>query len=468
MIDFFIRRPVFTSVCSVIIIIAGLICIPLLPVSQYPELAPPMVTVTSMYTGASSEVVETAVTTPLEQAINGVESMKYMTSTSSNDGVSSIQITFELERNKDIAAVDVENRISSVIGTLPQEVQKTGVSISKQSTALVAVYAFYSENDEYDDIYISNYVDKYVSDDILRINGVGGITIAGERKYAMRVWLYPDKLAARDLTASDVVNAITEQNVQVPAGQIGEPPIRDDQNYQLNIKVHGRLSTPSEFEDIVLKTGSDGSLVTIKDVGYVELGSESYDTFARFNSKSTVGLLIYQLADANSLSLYKSIVEKMTELEKDFPPGLKVKTAVETISIVEDSINEVVFTLFLAVVLVVSVIFFFLQSWRSTLIPVITIPVSLIGTFAILKVFGFSINTLTLFGIVLATGLVVDDAIVVIENIERTMEEKGLSAIAAASESMSEVIGALVASTLVLAAVFLPVAAFPGTTGQLY
>ncbi|MEW5820489.1 MAG: multidrug efflux RND transporter permease subunit [Cyanobacteriota bacterium] len=467
-VDFFIKRPIFTSVCSFIIIIAGLICIPLLPVSKYPELTPPLITVTSNYTGASSEVVETTVTTPLEQAINGVEDMKYMTSQSSNDGSSVIQITFNLGKDKDIAAVDVQNRISSVMGTLPEEVKRTGTTISKKSTSIVVAYGFYTDNDEYTNTFISNYIDKYVSDAVKRIEGVGDATIVGERKYSMRVWLDSNKLAARNLTADDVINAISEQNVQVPAGQIGAPPNFDKQKYQMSIQVQGRLVKPEDFGKIVIKIGEDGSLVKINDIGRVELDSEDYSTVLRFNRKNSVGLLVYQLADANALQVFDDCQEKMEELAKSFPPGLKYKVAFETTSVVEESIEEVIFTLFLSILLVVAVIFLFLQSWRSTLIPVITIPVSLIGTFAILKIFDFSINTLTLFGIVLATGLVVDDAIVVIENIERNMEEKGLSPIKAASVGMKDVTGAVIAATLVLGAVFLPVAAFPGTAGQLY
>jgi HAE1 family hydrophobic/amphiphilic exporter-1 len=468
MIDFFIKRPIFTSVCSFVIIVAGLICIPILPISQYPELAPPMITVSSVYTGANSEVVETTVTTPLEQAINGVEGMKYMSSTSGNDGSSTIQITFDLERDKDIAAVDVQNSISTVMGTLPEELTKTGITVSKQSTAIISAYAFFAENNEYDDIYISNYVDKFIIDDLKRIPGVGSVSIAGERKYSMRIWVDPVKLTARGLTPSDVVNAISDQNVQVPAGQIGEPPIREDQAFQFTIQVPGRLTSPEEFDEIIISASEDGSLVKIKDIGHSELGSQSYDTALRYNKKPSVGIMIYQLADANALQVYNDVDAKIAELAKDLPPGLKYELAFETVSVVKESIQEVIFTLILAIILVVSVVFLFLQSWRTTLIPVITIPVSLIGTFAFLKVFGFSINTLSLFGIVLATGLVVDDAIVVIENIERNMTEKGMNAIQASIEGMKEVTGAVIASTLVLAAVFLPVAAFPGTTGQLY
>ena len=468
MIDFFISRPIFTSVCSIIIIIVGLICIPTLPIAQYPLLAPPLIQVSSNYTGASSEVVESAVTKPLEQAINGVEDMKYMTSQSSNDGNSVISVTFELGKDQDIAAVDVQNRISPVNGSLPSEVTKTGITIQKTSTNIVVAYALYSDKGQYDDIFISNYLDKYVTDALKRIKGVGDVTIAGERKYSMRVWLDPDRLTARGLTASDVVSAIQEQNVQVPAGQIGQPPSPDDQKYQLSIKVHSRFSDPEQFDNIVLKTNNDGTLVKLKDVATTELGSQDYSTDLSFNKKSSVGILIYQLSDANSLQVFKDVQAQMVELSKSFPPGLTYEKAFDTTTSVKDSIHEVIFTLYLSIFLVLVVIFVFLQSWRTTLIPLITIPVSLIGTFIFIKAFGFSINTLTLFGLVLAIGLVVDDAIVVVENVERNMKEKGLSPFEAASLSMKEVSAAIIAATLVLGAVFIPVAASPGTTGQLY
>ena len=466
--NFFIQRPIFTSVCSFVIIVLGLICIPILPVSQYPQLAPPTITVTATYTGASSEIVESAVTKPLEEAINGVEEMKYMTSQSGNDGVCTIQITFNLGRDEDIAAVDVQNRISPVLGTLPQEVQKTGVSISKQTPAIVAAIALYSEKGEYDDIFISNYADNYITEPIKRIEGVGSASIAGVRTYSMRLWLDPAKLAARGLTASDVVSAIQEQNQQVPAGQIGQPPNPENQQYQISVKVYSRLSKPEEFENLVLKQNNDGSLVKVRDVGHVELGSEDYSTNLKFKGKNAVGILIYQLSDANALQVYDQTVKAMEKLKESFPPGLNYEVAFETVTFVKESINEVVFTLVLAIILVICVIFGFLQSWRTTLIPLITIPVSLIGTFLFIKIFGFSINTLTLFGIVLATGIVVDDAIVVVENIERCMEEHDMTPFEAACFSMKEVAAAIAAAALVLGAVFLPVAFFPGTTGQLY
>lgn len=468
MIDFFISRPIFTSVCSIIIIIVGLICIPTLPVAQYPLLAPPLITVSSNYTGASSEVVESAVTKPLEEAINGVEDMKYMTSQSSNDGNSVISVTFELGKDQDIAAVDVQNRISPVNGSLPEEVKKTGTTIKKTSTNIVVGYALFAEGGEYDDIFISNYIDKYVIDPIKRIKGVGDVSIAGERKYSMRIWIDPNKLTSRGLTPSDVVSAIQEQNVQVPAGQIGQPPSPDDQKYQVSIKVHSRFSDPEQFNNIVLKTNKDGTLVKLKDIGYAELGSQDYSTALSFNKHTSVGILIYQLSDANSLQVFEKVQAKMEELQKSFPPGLKYQKAFDTTTFVEESIHEVIFTLYLSIFLVLVVIFVFLQSWRTTLIPLITIPVSLIGTFIFIKAFGFSINTLTLFGLVLAIGLVVDDAIVVVENVERNMKEKGLSPFEAASLSMKEVSAAIIAATLVLGAVFIPVAVSPGTTGQLY
>lgn len=467
-IDFFIRRPIFTSVCSFVIILVGLISIPLLPIAQFPDLAPPMITVTAQYVGANPEIVESALTTPLEEAINGAEQMKYMTSQSANDGSTTIQITFNLERDQDMAAVDVQNRYSSVVGSLPMEVQKTGITLSKKSTAIVGAFALFTDHGEYDSTFISNYAQIYLVDAIKRVPGVGDVVISGQRTYSMRLWLDPDKLAARGLTATDVINTVQEQNVLVPGGVIGKPPISSNQMIQMNVLLKSRLSEPEEFDNLVLKTGSDGSLIKIKDIGYSELGAQDYSTLLRFKRKDSVGLIVYQLPEANEMAVFNGVVEKMNELQKDFPPGLKYVLAFETESVVKESIKEVIETLFEAIILVVLVIFFFLQSFRSTLIPVITIPVSLIGTFAFMKIFGFSINTLSLFGLVLATGLVVDDAIVVIENIQRIITDKNLPARQAASEGMRTVVGAVVASTLVLAAVFLPVAALPGTTGQLY
>ena len=467
-VEFFLRRPVLAAVCSLLIVLAGAICIPTLPISQYPQLAPPQVTVTAMYNGASAETVESAVTTPLEQSINGVEGMKYITSSSGNDGVAAITVTFEIGRDPDLAAVDVQNRVQQAIGRLPNEVKVTGVTVKKNSSAFVLAFGLYSEHDEYDSIFISNYADRYIVDGLKRVPGVGDIQLFGERKYSMRVWLDPARLAARGLTATDVTRALQEQNLQVAAGQIGQQPAPAHQAYQLSVRASGRLKDANEFEHIILKTGDDGTLVLLKDVGRAELGAEDYSTISRLNGRPAVGIGVLQLPNANALDVGDRAKKEVANLAKAFPPGLKAEVAFDTTPFVRDSVHEVLETLAEAIALVVLVIFLFLGSARSTIIPAITIPVSLIGTFAFVKLLGFSINTLTLFGITLATGLVVDDAIVVIENIERFIREKGMSPRKAAGAAMGEVAGAVVATSLVLIAVFVPVAFFPGTTGRIY
>ena len=467
-VDFFIRRPVFATVCSLFIVIAGAVCIPLLPVAQYPQLAPPQVTVTSVYTGANAQTVESAVTTPLEQAINGVEGMRYITSASTNDGVSQITITFDLSRNLDMAAVDVQNRISTVTGRLPTEVNTTGITITKNSSAFVMAAGFYSDDNRYNNAFISNYIDVYVKDALKRIPGVGDVMIFGERKYAMRLWLDPVRLAARGLTATDVVNALREQNVEIAAGQVGAEPAPPNQLYQISVRAVGRLSEPWEFDNIILKTGSDGSLIRLRDVGHAELGAEAYNSNLAYNGYQSIGFGLMQLPTANAIDVDRAARAELARLAKFFPPGLKYAIAFDTTTVVGESIREVLYTLLLAIGLVVLVMFFFLQDWRSTLIPAVTIPVSLVGTFAFIKLLGFSINTLTLFGITLATGLVVDDAIVVIENVKRHMGEEHINSHVAASEAMGEVTGAVIATSLVLVSVFVPVAFFPGTTGLLY
>jgi hydrophobic/amphiphilic exporter-1 (mainly G- bacteria), HAE1 family len=467
-VDTFIRRPILASVCSLVIILAGVVAIPTLPIAQFPELAPPQVQVVAFYTGAAAQTVESAVTTPLEEAINGVEGMLYMTSSSGNDGTSSITITFDVTRNIDVASVDVQNRISRVEGRLPNEVKAVGISVNKVATNFVFGAGMFAENGQYDALFISNYIDRFVVDDIKRVSGVGDVIIFGERKYAMRLWLDPDRLASRGVTSDDVVNALREQNVQVAAGQVGQAPARPGQTFQISVRAVGRLTEPSQFEDIILKSAPDGTLVRLKDVGRSELGAESYTTDLRYNGHDAVGFGVLQLPTANTLEVYRNVVAELDRLSTRFPPGLKMQLAFDTTTVVSESIREVITTLAIAIGLVVLVMFLFLQNWRTTLIPAITIPVSLVGTFAFVKLFGFSINTLTLFGITLATGLVVDDAIVVIENIERHIHEHHRPAAEAASEAMAEVTSAVIATALVLAAVFVPVAFFPGTTGRLY
>lgn len=467
-VDFFIRRPVFATVCALFIILAGAISIPTLPIAEFPDLAPPQVIVSSGYIGANAQTVESAVTIPLEQAINGVEGMKYISSTSGNDGTSQVTVVFDVTRNVDLASVDVQNRVNQALGRLPNEVKNTGIIITKQIGGFVLGAGVYAENGQYDSLFLSNYLDVYVKDALKRVKGVGDAVVFGERKYAMRLWLDPSKMAQRGLTATNVLSALQEQNVQVAAGQIGQPPSPEGQAYQISVRAVGRLSEASEFDNIILKTGSDGTLVRVKDVGRAELGAENYGTLLRFNGHDAVGLAVTQLPGANALDVDKAAKAELVRLSKSFPPGIKAAVAFDTTTVIGESIQDVLITLLEAIALVVIVIYLFLQDWRSTFIPAITIPVSLIGTFIFVKLLGFSINTLTLFGITLATGLVVDDAIVVIENVERHIVEGITEPHNAASVAMKEVAGAVIATSLVLVAVFVPVALFPGTTGILF
>jgi len=467
-VDFFIKRPVFATVCALLIILAGSAVIPTLPIAQFPTLAPPQVSVTSVYVGASAQTVETAVTVPLEQQINGAEGMKYVTSTSSSNGVSTITATFDLNRDPDLAAVDIQNRVNTAQGRLPNAVKATGITIVKASSNFVLGAAIFSPEGRYTPLFMSNYLDVYVKDSLKRVPGVADVIVFGERKYSMRLWLDPVRMASRGLTATDAVSALQEQNVDVAAGQVGQPPIKAGQEFQISVRAIGRLTEASQFENIILKTNSDGTLVRLKDVGRAELGAEDYSSDLVFNGREAVGLGVTQLSSANALEVDRLVIAELDRLSTHFPPGMKYQNAFDTTEAVSESIRDVLTTLIEAIVLVILVIFVFLQDWRSTVIPAVTIPVSLIGTFAFVKLLGFSVNTLTLFGITLATGLVVDDAIVVIENIERHVQEGESDTHKAASVAMSEVAGAVIATSLVLVAVFVPVAFFPGTTGILF
>jgi len=466
--DVFIRRPVLSTVCSLLIILAGAVSIPTLPIARYPELAPPSVTVSAFYTGANAQAVESAVTTPLEQAINGVEGMTYMTSSSTNSGFATITVTFDVDRNQDLAAVDVQNRVNQALGRMPAEVRQNGITVAKVSTGFIGGLGFYSKDNRYSSLFISNYIDLYIRDAIKRVPGVGDVIVFGERKFAMRLWLDPTKLAGRGITAGDVVGALREQNIQVAAGALGDAPAPAEQEYTISVRAMGRLSEATQFNDVVVKAGKDGALVRVKDVGRVELGAETYSSNLRFLGLEAQGIGISLLPSANAIEVFQGVVKEMDRLKQNFPPGLEWQVAFDNVVVVRESIREVLFTLLEAIGLVILVMFLFLQNWRSTVIPAITIPVSLIGTFAFVKLFGFSINVLTLFGIVLATGIVVDDAIVVIENIERHMREFHKSARQAAIDAMREVFSAVVVIGIVLVAVFVPVAFFPGVTGRLY
>jgi HAE1 family hydrophobic/amphiphilic exporter-1 len=467
-VDFFLRRPVFATVCALLIVLGGLAVLPTLPIAQFPNLAPPQVGVTSVYIGASAQTVESAVTIPLEQQINGSEGMKYITSTSGNDGTSQILVTFDLTRDPDLATVDIQNRVNTAQGRLPSAVKAVGITTQKTAQNFVFGAAVTSDNNQYSTLFMSNYLDVYVRDALKRIPGVADVLIFGERKFSMRLWLDPVRMAGRGLTAPDVVNALSEQNVEVAAGQVGQQPAVPGQNYQVSVRAVGRLSEPAQFENIILKTNADGTLVRLKDVGRAELGAESYSSDLQFNGQDAVGVAVIQLSTANALDVDRRAIAELQRLSKSFPSGMHYRVAFDTTDAVGESIRDVTYTVGSAIVLVILVIFIFLGDWRTTMIHFIATPVSLIGTFVFVKLLGFSVNTLTLFGITLATGLVVDDAIVVIENIERHMHEGEPDSRKAAAAATGEITGAVIATSLVLVAVFVPVAFFPGTTGILF
>jgi hydrophobic/amphiphilic exporter-1 (mainly G- bacteria), HAE1 family len=445
-VDFFIHRPVFATVCALLIILGGAVCIPTLPVAMYPTLAPPQVSVVTNYVGANADTVEKAVTIPLEESINGVQGMRYISSSSTNSGTSTINVTFQTGYDLDIAAVDVQNRVASVQGRLPAAVNQTGITITKANTNFVFGAGFFTLDGRYSNEFISNYLDVYVKDALKRVPGVGDVMIFGERKYAMRIWLDPTRLATRNLTAGDVVNALQEQNVEVPAGQLGQPPSDSKQSFQIPVRVVGRLTDPTQFDNIIIKNTPNG-LVLLKDVGHSAVGAEDYSSLLRYNGHIAQGVGVQQLSNANALDVDAKCKAVLRELQKSFPPGLQYAIAFDSTTAVGDSIREVLITLAEAIIIVIVVIFLFLLDWRATIIPAVTIPVSLIGTFAFIKVFGFSINTLTLFGITLATGLVVDDAIVVIENVQRHIHMEHSDPHEATSRAMSEVTSAVIATS---------------------
>ncbi|WP_445633501.1 RND transporter, hydrophobe/amphiphile efflux-1 family protein [Nostoc sp. DSM 114161] len=462
----FIKRPVLTTVCSLVILLLGGVCIPLLPLNYLPDIAPIRVQISANYTGADVLTVESAVTTTLERQINGVEGMQYMTSNSSA-GSSQISVYFGSETDKNIDQVNVQNRIARATPRLPTSVQQLGVTAQTASTSILLVYTFYAENNEYDPLFISNYIDLNLRDQLLRTPGVGDLTIFGEKRYAMRLWLDPNALASRQLTVADVATALRSQNILAGAGTLGQAPIPPGQSYEIPLRVNGQFKDASEFGNLVIKAGSNGDLIKLQDVGRAELGSETYASNARNNGKPAIGLAIYQSPGSNALDVARNIEAQMDELVKEFPPGLKTQIVYDTVGFVQASLEEVVKTLVEAIALVVLVIFLFLQDWRATIIPIVAIPVSLIGALAFAYAFGFSLNNLTLFGLILATGLVVDDAIIVVEAIAAKIEQ-GVRPLQASFEAMEELTGAVVATSLVLMAVFIPVAFFPGSTGKMY
>ena len=468
MADFFIKRPVFTIVTALIILLIGGISVPTLPIAQFPDIAPKQVNVTANYSGASATAVENGVTSLIEREINGVQGMRYVSSSSSNSGTSSISITFDASRDQDIAAVDIQNRVSVAETRLPEEVTRTGITIAKQSGSILLGFGLFSEEDEYDSTFLSNYADLYLVDALKRIDGVEDAQIFGERRYAMRLWLDPDRLASRGLTSEDVSTAIRQQNIQVAAGRLGQQPAEENQQYQIDLEAISRLENVSEFENITVATDEDGSLVKVRDVGRVELGAQDYSSFLRYNGKDGSGVGIYQVPGSNALDVSKNVRAEMKRLSEQFPPGMTYAVGFDTTEYVNASLSQVFWALIQAIGLVILVIFVFLQDWRTAVVPAISIPVSLIGTFAFVNVFGFSINSLTLFGLILATGIVVDDAIVVVEDVTAKIQSKSMKPRRAAIVAMRELTGAVIATSLVLMAVFVPVAFFPGTTGALY
>ena len=465
---FFIDRPIFAIVISIFIVIAGLASMRSLPIAQYPEIAPPQVQVAATYPGASADVLEKTVAAPLETQINGVEGMLYMNSTSASNGRVEIHVTFEIGTDIDQAVINVNNRVKQAEARLPQEVRRQGVQVEKASASFLQVLAFTSPDGRYDDLFTSNYVTLNVLDVLKRVPGTTNVQIFGAKDYAMRIWLKPDRLAQLKLTTGDVVRAINEQNAQYAVGRIGQSPAPKGQELSLTVNTKGRLADVSEFEKIIVRASADGSMLRLKDVARVELGSKDYDFVGRRNGQPATLMGIFLKPGANALDTANEVKKTLKELSTRFPDGLTYAVPYDTTDFVQVSIREVLYTLGEAMLLVFLVVYIFLQNWRATLIPTLAVPVSLIGTFAGLLMLGYSINTLTLFGMVLAIGIVVDDAIVVLENVERIMHEEGVSAHAAAIQAMHEVTGPVIAIVLVLCAVFVPIAFLGGLTGELY
>ena len=464
---FFIDRPIFAAVLSIVIFAAGLISIPLLPIGEYPEVVPPSVVVRTVYPGANPKVISETVATPLEEAITGVEDMMYVKSVAGSDGVLQLTATFRPGTDPDEATVKVQNRVSQALARLPEDVRRQGVTTQKQSPVFLMVVHLTSEDGRYDSLYLRNYMRLHVKDALSRIDGVGDAQLFGGGDYAMRLWLDPDKVAARGLTAGDVLRAVREQNVQVSAGQLGAEPMPNQSDFLLPINARGRLESVEEFGDIVLEAGGDGEIVRLRDVARIELAAGDYTLRARLDGKNAAAIGIFQAPGANALQIRDAVVATMDELRPALPPGVEIQSIYDTTVFVRDSIRSVITTLLEATLLVVLVVILFLQTWRASIIPLLAVPVSIVGTFAVLYVLGYSINTLTLFGLVLAIGIVVDDAIVVVENVERHIE-LGASPLEAAHLAMREVSGPIIAIALVLCAVFVPMAFLTGVTGQFY
>ncbi len=464
----FIHRPVLSIVISLVIVVAGLLAMTALPIAQYPQITPPTIVVSTQYVGASADVVEQTVAAPIEQQVNGAQNMIYMQSKSTNDGKMVLTVTFDVGTNLDIASVDVQNRVAQANSSLPPDVVQNGVTVKKQSSQVLMYICVYSPNGEYDGLFLSNYCAINILDQLARVPGVGVADMsAGRQDYSMRLWVQPDKLAKLGLTTQDIQSAIKDQNVQAAAGSVGAPPMPVPVDFQYTVNVKGRLDEVKEFENIIVRTNSDGSIVRVRDVARTELGGQTYNTVGRLNGKAAAPIGIFQLPDANALNTAKLVRAKMAELKKAFPPGVDYQVTLDTTDFVNASIDEVISTLRDAIVLVIIVVFVFLGNVRATLVPMLAVPVSLIGTFAAFVALGFSINMLTLFGLVLAVGIVVDDAIVVVEAVEHHIEH-GLTPLEATERAMAEVSGPVMAIALVLCSVFVPVAFMGGITGMLY
>lgn len=465
---FFIYRPKFALVISIVITIAGILGYVSLPVEQFPNITPPVVNVSATYTGANAEVLEETVAAPIEGQVNGVDDMIYMQSTSNDSGNYSLNVTFAVGTDPDIATVNTQNRVSQATSQLPSEVTANGVTVQKASTNMLLVITLYSPNSTFDPVFLSNYASINLKDSLARVQGVGRADVMTDFAYGMRIWLDPDRLTSLGMTPSDFIAAVQDQNIQVAAGQIGAPPVPDGQQFQYTIKAKGRLSTPEEFEEIVLRTGADGAVVTIGDVARVELGAQFYNASGEYNGQPSTVLAIYQAPGANALQVSENVLARLESLSKAFPDDMEYAVPFNTTDFVQASLDDVIATLFLTFLLVVSVVFIFLGNWRATIIPTVAIPVSLIGTFAVLLALGMSLNTISLFALVLAIGIVVDDAIVVVENVERIIAEEGLSPKDATAKAMEQITSPVIATTLVLLAVFVPTIFMPGITGRLY
>ncbi len=464
---FFVNRPIVAMVISIVIVVSGLVVLKGLPISQYPDISPPEVDVSTSYTGADAQTIEQSVATPLEQQINGADNMLYVTSTSANDGSMTVKVSFEVGTDPNMDQVLVQNRASQATSSLPADVKMWGVTVQKSSPLPIILFTIYSPKGTYDKLFLSNYSTINIVDPLTRLPGVGQVRVLGAQDYAMRIWIQPDKLTKLQLTAADVISAIQSQNAVNPSGQIGSEPAPENNEFTLTVRTKGRLLTPEEFADITIKTNPDGSAVKIKDVARTELGALNYSTRARYNQKPSAIVAVYQIAGSNALDVAKVSQDKMKELSTRFPSDVTYDVGLDTTAPITAGIEEITTTLFEAIILVLLVVFLFLQNWRATIIPMVTVPVSLIGTFIFFPLFGFSVNTLSLFGLVLAIGLVVDDAIVVVEAVEHHIE-KGLSPRDATIKAMREISGPVIAIALILSSVFIPVAFLKGIVGRMY